>query len=620
MANSYGQNASAQSNYAQANDFVSPPGGALDFEKEYRYLIRLKQSRKFIDRNYTYFLLREAFKGRFRWPDNWPAHKPKLTHNLIKPIVLRASALLMGKGFTWQVRPMDVSPEERQRAQGIEKILELIVKRSGGLALFMNGAQDAVKLGDAVFKTYIDPEDKWPKVSQCQPDYFYGLPASDNYMGDFAKVYYAWYIDPELARERWPDQFPKMKDELHIQQWLNPGFDLPNNQGTNWPDFGQRLRIPVLEVWTKTHYLLAVGGEVIFNGKNPYGFIPFTSIPNIRVSGQVEGQADAEQVLDINEELNQAISHRAYMVRRWGNPTLKWKGAPPNYREIINDIVGGGGAIPLRLQGDVDFLTPDSHGQEIDGFLQMLRTAGLENANTNELALTGAVRGSVNTGNSLDRQLLPISSSLEEKKRAWEPGLQRVAAQLLALTQDRSSTNDYGQALIPNRNPALAGHAAYVEPLDLTNKTVGEYRDTQVLWQDTIAGNDVAKVQTEIMKYQAGTQSLYTTLEKTGFQFPYDEIERIKEERTDSELNPATANDTIRTAAQVQQAMGQGAEGGAPGAGAGGIPGAAVPTGQGALPESPTSPTPGKGGGRKAKAGPAAPQMSIGPDGAPIIQ
>lgn len=605
---------SGQPQYSLQNDYAEVGAAKLDFEKEYRYLIRLKQSRKFVERNYTYFLLREAFAGRFRWPDNWPAHKPQLTHNLIKPIVLRASSLLMGKGFSWQVTPLDPTPEERQRAQGVEHLLSLLLRRSGGMSIFMNGAQDAVKLGDAVFKTYIDATDKWPKVAQCQPDYFYGLPKTDNYMGDFAKVYYAWYIDPEDAASRWPDQFSKMKDELSIQQWLNPGFNIPNNSGTNWPDFGQRLRMPVLEVWTEKTYLLSVGGVVIYNDANPYGFIPFTSVPNIRISGQVEGQSDAEQVITINEELNQAISHRAYMVRRWGNPTLAWKGAPPNYREIINDIVGGGGAIPLRIQGDIKFLTPDSHGQEVDDFLNMLRAAGLENANTNELALTGAVRGSVNTGNSLDRQLLPISSSLEEKKRAWEPGLQRIAAQLLSLTQHKDTTNDYGQALVPSTDKSLSGSSQNADFIDLTNKTVGEYRDTVILWQDTIAGNDVAKVQTEIMKYQAGVQSLYTTMERIGVQFPYDEMDRLKEERTDAELNPATANDTLRTAAQATAAMGDGS-GGAPGGGVG-PDGAAVPTGQQPSPEGAGSPVPGRKG---KKVAPTAPSVQMGPNG-PIIQ
>jgi hypothetical protein len=524
-------------------------GSSFDVEKEVEKFLSLKRSQYYIVRNFNYFLLREAMEGRFRWPAEWPKHKPKLIYNLVKRISMRYSSLLTGKGFQVQVpvlAPNDM--DLRLRSQGVEKLCYRFIEKSGDFSTFSLGSQDGSLLGNTVFKTYIDQKTKWPSFSQCIPDYFYGISSSVNYAGELAKVFYTYKIDIDEARELYGNL--DFKGDMDYTRDIYLSKEMLNQSTQE-----KERQVPCLEVWTKDNYMLKVGNAVVYNGANPYGFVPFVSIPNIRKTGRVEGLSDVDDVLPVNEELNQMLSHRAYVVRRWLNPTLIWEGAPKDYAAIIQKIVGGGGVIPTRLGAKLNFLALNGQGPDVIEMLERLRLIALENANMNDLALSGNVQGSINTGQSLDRMLISIITTLEEKHRNWERGLKKLFGQLLTLSTHEEAAKEYGEVQVNADKKSAEGGGI----LTLDGELVGDIRDVKVIWPGTLARDDAASVSLELQKYQAGVQSLYTTLENLGVDFPDDEIEKIASERSDPRLAPKEQASLLKAAspllAQEQQAQ-----------------------------------------------------------------
>lgn len=521
---------------------------AFTVDQEVEDFLALKRSQTYVQRNFDYFLLREAFEGRFRWPTEWPKHKPKLIHNLVKRISMRYSSLLMGKGFQIQVPAQGVEDDDRLRSQGVEKLLYRIMDKSGGISTFSLGAQDGAKLGNTVFKSYIDPKTKWPTFKQCVPDYFYGMPSSVDYSGALSKVYYLHSIDIIEAKKLYGDR--DYENTLNART----GFSTDIIVSKEFMNRSQQLKarqVQVLEVWTEEDYLLLVGGQVIYNGPNPYGFVPFVSIPNIRVTGKVEGLSDVGDVLPVNEELNMMISHRSYIVKRWLNPTLIWEGAPKDYASVIQKIIGGGGVIPARLGAKLYFLAHQGQGPDVIEMLERLRLIALENANMNDLALSGNVQGSVNTGESLDRMLISIVTTLEEKHRNWEAGLRQLFAQLLDLAVHKDSTNSYGEAMYN-----LTSKSAVPEGVvELTPELIGDIRDVKILWPGTLAKDDAGTARLEIEKRAAMVQSLFTTMERLGIEHPDDEIERMARENEDPRLAPKENANLLRAATPLLQSQ-----------------------------------------------------------------
>lgn len=528
-----------------ANTELHVPDAGVNAEAEFQYFLSLKRSQQYVQRNKNYFVAREAFEGRYRWPDDWPKHKPKLIAMWPKRIVLRYSSLLMGRGFSIQVPPEGQGDEERLRAQMAEKVIYKFIRNAGGMGTFSAGAQDGSLLGGTVFKTYIDPATKWPTFKQCTPDFFYGVPSSVDYSGDFARVFYSYAMDRSEALM----MFPQLKGQKVMSLTEEAGTYYENIR-QEAEGLGREIRqqqVSVFESWTKQSYVLRVGGVQLYAGPNPYGFVPFVYIPNVRVTGKVEGLSDVADVIVPNEEYNQLLSHRAHIVRRWLNPTLVWERPPKDYFNILQKVLGGGGAIPAVQGSKIYFLAQDGTGPDVDRFLEQLRQIALENANLNGLVLDGSVSGSINTGESLDRMLISVISSLEEKHRNWESGLRKLFWQLLELSQRKEAVATYGTALIRTSEASSQGQIE-----ELTKDVVGNLRDADIIWPGALARDDAARLRLEIEKYASGTQSLYTTLENYGVEFPSDEIDRLRQERSDVSLNPEGNASLIKAVGQQQ--------------------------------------------------------------------
>ena len=508
-------------------------------------------------RNDDYYLLRQAVKGNFRWPRDWPVHIPRITHNLCKPITERFTHYLMGKGFTYNVdRPNTL--EYREAAERTEKILRRVFALSKSKIQFDMGAKSGSQLGRTVFKVY----KKGAKgaehacFSVCQPDYFYGISAGDGSPGEWATVYYSYPIDiTEAKRLYGADRQYKSEGTANQAGYYNP---LP--EAAQRDDRLRDRRVPVLEIWTKDEYALIVGEAVIFNGENPYkwkatgeGFIPFTVIENIRNAGEGRGEADIGQARELNETLNRLISRKSHIVNRYLQPTLVWEGAPPNYTEVLSQTIAGGGAIPARMGSKLYFLSHDKPNPAVLELEAALRAAILESSGMSEIALQGTVSGSVNTGPALAAQFQPVLSTVEKKRQEWDYGLQDLCAKLLEIQEQIGDSKVLGQAVINETYRSEDDSDGELVPL--SGKDIQGLREVVINWPGVLPKDDIEASRLEMEKAAQGFQSIYTTLEKMGEEYPADELARIRQENQDPALRGEKVAEQLRAQAPMMKAQ-----------------------------------------------------------------
>lgn len=518
---------------------------AIDLRAAQEEFLHLKTKEQ--GRNYEYYLLRQAVKGNFRWPRDWPKHIPKVTHNLCKPITERFVHYLLGKGFSYNVdRPNTM--EFREAAERTEKILKRLLELSHGDIQLEMGAKTGSQLGRTIFKVYKKgkPGSEHACFTHCQPDYFYGIPASDDALGDWATVYYSYPVDKSEAQRMFGPGNYKTEAEIAMAEYYDQRPEMAADLGQT-----RDRRVPVLEVWTKDDYALVVGGVVKYNGENPFkwsdtgeGFIPFVVIENIRNSADNRGEGDIAQSRELNEHYNWLISRESYVVQRWLTPTLVWEGAPQNYGEILAQTLGGGGAIPARLGSNLYFLAYDKPNPSVAELKATIRGAILESAGMSELALQGSVTGSVNTGTALQAQFQPVLSSIDKKRKEWEFGLKQLFAMLLQVQEDIGDSKVLGQAAV--NGTIKSRDMSDAELVSLSGKDIRGLRQVTIHWPGVLPKDDAETARLEMEKANQGLQSIYTTLEKLGEEYPDDEIARIRMENNDPSLRGDKVAEQIR--------------------------------------------------------------------------
>jgi len=525
----------------------------IDLTDAHEEFARLKA--KYQTRNNNYYLERQAVQGNFRWPRNWPAHIDKVTHNLCKPITERFATYLMGKGFSFNLdRPNTL--EFRDKAERTEKILARLFALSNSELQFDAGAKSGSQLGRTIFKVYEAGKEgqKHACFSYCQPDYFYGVPAGDNHLGEYSVVYYSYPLDINEAKRVFGQNAYKTEADLRNTNYYNP---LPEDARESFNRQAAR-RVPVLEVWTKSSYALEVGGVVIYNGDSPFkdkttgeGYIPFVVIENIRNAGADTGESDIEQARELNEQLNYLLSRKTHIVGRWLQPTLVWEGAPQNYADTLASTIGGGGAIPARLGSRLYFLAYDRPNPAVTEMEDTLRAAILDTTGMNEIALQGTTTGSVNTGPSTANQFAPVIATVSKKRKEWERGIKNLVHMLLD-TQERIGDSEALGMAVVNQTEKSA-KSVDGELVKLTGKDISGLREITLSWPEVLPKDDVEAARFSLEKLQAGVQSFYTTLEELGEEYPDDEIARIRQENTDPSLRGEKVAEQMRAQASAAQ-------------------------------------------------------------------
>ncbi|HWV22655.1 MAG TPA: phage portal protein, partial [Thermomicrobiales bacterium] len=276
-----------------------------------------------------------AFFGGEQWRETpRRGDPPQLVFNYARALIRKTASYVFPAPVGISVVPEDESPDVANRAER-----RLIALRDAldltrlDLALTL----DSAVLGDAAMKVTWDHEASQPRV----------VP-----------------VDPGTLVARWAP------DNSRAVEAMTQGYALTGQEiGRLFPSSSESLdagrRYPVIEEWTPARWRVLVAGQVVRDGPNPYGWIPYIVVANDPRPVSFWGTSDLDDLMDVCRELNRRMTVLSHVLELSGapiavlenvdgsegirvGPGAKWE-LPEGSRAYLLDLLQGGGAeIHLR--------------------------------------------------------------------------------------------------------------------------------------------------------------------------------------------------------------------------------------------------------------------------------
>lgn len=458
-----------------------------------------------------------------------------------KAITVKHAYRIAGRLPDVIVDERDASPEESYRSDAIEKIVWAIIRASGGETSFAAASWNASEIGAGCFDLYMDYDRNMPIFRSVDPIGIYEVPGVDD-PHDFQRIYRTWEAPVASVQMEYRDrQF--RGEPIHV-----------GDIGAYRNESGVDL-VRIVQLCDRERLLRftidSQGGSVpLFELRHGYGFVPYVIIPNLGPYEDIWGWADYEFVRALVEYLPVLFSREADVLRAVAAGAYQEDGTGVDSQTLAK-IIREGGVASTRRESKVEPIQPaempsfaSDHGDRALDFLKMLGFA------------PDAAWGLPGSGSGTDRglQLQPLLEYTAMKQLNWQRGLSRLFAMSLRMIEKKMVGNaTYRGAKIDGRTGRRSPFALYfgqsadpealqVDTADPTNPVAtveiprtpkelfdGDY-DVRFAWRNMVDPDDPAYVLSELNKFQAGAQSLETTLENLGIQAPQDEMKRIEKE------------------------------------------------------------------------------------------
>lgn len=380
-----------------------------------------------------YALYLDFYNGK-----QWSRQRPNRTNlvvNYARTVVDKGVSYLLGRGVEFDVLPGDRAwgigdgsphsplPIPHPSTAAVELIRQ-VYEENDLEAVDAQGAINGGVLGDTVFKVFLEKgEDGRVK-------------------GEAGRIRVA-SIDPFTFFPRWAADDPstllsvEVAYQLPVEEvLLRYGDGETGRQG----DGGMRSVLPVspsptlpvtdvVEQWTDGEFALLVGDREVTRGPNPYGFIPFVHIPNVRPANEFWGVSDLRDVIPLNRELNERMSDMADVIRFHSDPPVIFKGV----REHGTLPVGPGTVWDLPEGAEVELLEWRGQTPSVQEHVERVMRALHDVAETPKTAFGDS--GRILSGVALETELQPLIQKTLRKRIWWSAGLRRRNRYILRIAE-----------------------------------------------------------------------------------------------------------------------------------------------------------------------------------------
>ncbi len=388
-----------------------------------------------------------------------------LVINYARAIVDKGVSYLLGGGVSFAVEPhSERSYPSRERARRAEELLYRVYWDNDLDTADLQGALNGAILGDTVFKVTWDPLGRRIRVMNLDPASFFARWAGDD-LAELREVELRYTLDADEA-----------------QRLYHVAGSGPHT---------------VVERWSATDLAVLVQGQVVRQGANPYGELPFVHIGNLRPPNSVWGVSDLRDVVALNRELNERVSDQADLIRFHADPPVIFKGVD----EHSDLTVGPGTVWDIPLDADVKLLEWSGRAPAVQEHIQTVLRALYEVAETPRTAFGDS--GRILSGVALETELRPIVQKTLRKRVFWTAGLRRRNALILRLAER------FGLA-----------EAAEFAPYQ-----------SRVLWPAMLPQDRAREVADAIALVAAGLRSVRTAMDVLGVEHPEEELARIRADR-----------------------------------------------------------------------------------------
>jgi hypothetical protein len=364
-----------------------------------------------------------------------------------------------------------------------ERVLNLLAEENDLNLVLLQAATNAAVLGDATLKLFWDAAEQRVRVVNVDPCRFFPTWASDD-VTSLCEVALVGQLSASEARERFGGFHPLP----------NP----PPSRGRGWLSMGSASQmVETVEVWTAGRFQLLVDGQVVRDGPNPYGFIPFVHVANLQPPNSSWGESDLTHIIPLNRELDERMSDQADMIRYHADPPVVFRGI-----EEHSDLpVGPGTVWDLPRDADVALLEWRGSAPAVQDHIERVLRAIYDVSETPRTSFGDS--GRLLSGVALETELQPLVHRTLRKRVIWSAALHRCARMLLLLME----------RFEPGRAPgAFAPYRA------------------QVIWPQMLPRDDDADAQRNLALVQGGLRSHRSALGVLGELDPELELQRIRDD------------------------------------------------------------------------------------------
>lgn len=362
-----------------------------------------------VERFNRYRTYLDFYQGE-QWPGRRRAGETRLVFNYARALVRKAASYLMTTPVTFDVVPppeREMTAELEATVRLAERALDAVYAEHDQHAVDFQAAVDAAVLGDGAFKVTWDAARGSPRIAPVDP----------------AGLWAWWEPDDPRRVTRVAQRYTLSADEaarlfagggtggVHVQQ---PG-----------------ARVTVVEDWTDTRLRLEVGGEIVVDRENPYGWIPYVLFPNDARPHEFWGASDLEDLLDVCRELNQRMTTISRILQVSGYPIT-----------VLENVTGSDGirAEPgaiWELPEDskaylLDMLGGRAVGLHID-YVNLLYRQLHDLSETPRTAFGDS--GRPLSGVALEVEIQPLVQKVMRKRRVWDGVYRRRNALALELLE-----------------------------------------------------------------------------------------------------------------------------------------------------------------------------------------
>lgn len=347
------------------------------------------------------------FYSGTQWEQRRRAGETRLVLNYARGLVRKSVSYLFSGQVGFNVRAD--GGEEVSGAESVERLLNDVLGEGDQLSADWACALDASVLGDGGQKVTWSKRLARPVIANVDPQQLWAWWYPDN-PTEVYRVVQRLQVTPEEARLVYGVQSPQL--------------------GPSAPGSLERT-VTVLEDWRADRLVIEVGGEVAFNGDNPYGWIPFILFPNTPRPHEFWGASDLEDLIDLCKELNQRFT----TVSR----ILHVSGYPITVLENVDKVEG------IRAEaGAVWELPEDSKAYLLDmlqsggvrlhiEFIERIYQALHDLSETPRTAFGDSGRSL--SGVALEVEIQPLVQKVMRKRRIWERVYRRRNALVLDLLE-----------------------------------------------------------------------------------------------------------------------------------------------------------------------------------------
>ncbi len=448
-----------------------------------------------------------AFYEGDQWLERSRRGETRLTVNYARTLLRKVASYLFPAPVIHSVPPL--IPGDTASEAAAHRAEMLLVELSGRLGLGqldLDLAIEAAVLGDAVMKVTWDAgagdSAGAPVVAAVDPAAVLAWWAPDN-PRRLVRVTHGYGLPGAVIATLFPTGLsprdrsldgaspgpPRLVDAT---ERLRPDRTVP----TTALDPEQTYQ--VVEEWTDTRWRVTVAGQVIRDGANPYGWIPYLILANNPRPHLSWGTSDLIDLIDVCRELNRRLSVLGRILDLSGapiavlenvesseginvGPGAKWE-LPEGARAYLLDLLGGGGI-----------------GLHVD-YINLLYRSLHDLSETPRAAFGDSGRDL--SGVALEVEIQPLIQQVNRKRRGWETAFEARNRRLLDLCER------FGGA------------------------EIGGHRRTETIWPDILPSDTAASIQNQVRLVSAGIRSRRSAIGTLGASDPDGELDRIVGETT----------------------------------------------------------------------------------------